>query len=195
VFVAYAVMALAACSVAPVVFTPLEEAPLEDAPPVVTEDCDVAGDEDGNGSADCQDPACADAMPCKSRCGDGRIDLTTGEEVDPPVSPSLVVLVNTQTCRFDFSQVPQLFCAGTCGAWGCKLKTGNPNSTAISFSLGAATAAPGLCCPNTPASMTGCTTLRQFDNRGVPLPVAVHETDLRSTHGPGQSISNVMCAP
>lgn len=202
VLVAYAVMSSTACLVEPLTLTPLD-----DVPPTITEErCDVAGDEDGNGSADCQDPACADAAPCRPRCGDGQLDPS--EDLDPPVSPSEWVPVNAQTCRFDFSRIQQLSCAGTCGTWGggsgcqqadadafCKLKTGNPNSHAIRFYLGIATAEPGICCPSVDASMFGCTPLRQFDNRGVPLLVAVHEANLLSTHGPGKVITSVMCAP
>src|SRR5215813_9020652 len=44
------------------------------------EDCDTAGDEDGNGLADCADPACARTAKCL--CGNGRID--PGEACDPP---------------------------------------------------------------------------------------------------------------
>jgi cysteine-rich repeat protein len=50
--------ALAGCSIAPIIFTGVE-------------DCEVAGDEDGNGQADCADPACAAAAACRSVCGDG----------------------------------------------------------------------------------------------------------------------------
>ena len=45
-----------------------------DDPPFVAgpmEACAEAGDEDGNGAADCDDPACADTPVCKPVCGDG----------------------------------------------------------------------------------------------------------------------------
>ncbi|HZJ62923.1 MAG TPA: DUF4215 domain-containing protein [Kofleriaceae bacterium] len=43
-------------------------------PPSAEEDCAVAGDEDGNGLADCNDPACAAAIACRPTCGNGRMD-------------------------------------------------------------------------------------------------------------------------
>jgi len=52
------VATLAACSAEP-------------APPS-GEDCEIAGDEDRNGLADCEDPACAAAAACQSVCGDGK---------------------------------------------------------------------------------------------------------------------------
>jgi hypothetical protein len=38
----------------------------EDLPECAEEDCDVEGDEDGNGLADCEDPACEDLPECDS---------------------------------------------------------------------------------------------------------------------------------
>jgi len=62
--------ALVACSVNPVAFT------LGDGRP--TENCKAAGDEDGNGLADCSDPACASAPWCQPACGNGRIEMGEG---------------------------------------------------------------------------------------------------------------------
>jgi cysteine-rich repeat protein len=56
--------ALAACSVDAVTFTPGIGA---------AEDCAAAGDEDGNGTADCADPACAGEAACRIACGNGRV--------------------------------------------------------------------------------------------------------------------------
>src|SRR5262245_36891691 len=42
--------------------------------PPPDEDCAVAGDEDGNGLADCKDPACASAIACRPACGNGKLD-------------------------------------------------------------------------------------------------------------------------
>jgi hypothetical protein len=56
-------IAMAACSVDPAIFTPVGDPPAED--------CAAAGDEDGNGAADCSDPACADAPSCQPTCSDG----------------------------------------------------------------------------------------------------------------------------
>jgi cysteine-rich repeat protein len=190
------------------------------------EQCDAAGDS-ATCDSDCTIATCGDlhvnlrageqcddggaTSRCDAdctfpRCGDGQLNPAAGEELDPPSSPSMVVPVNDLTCRYDFSAINQLFCAGTCGTWGggngcqqadadafCRLKTGNPSSTAASFTLGVAMAAPGICCPSVDPNVTGCTPLRTFDDRGVPQFVSVHETSLVSTHGPGQVITNVAC--
>jgi len=60
---AWSAAALAACSVTTVTFSP--------GPP---EDCSTPGDEDGNGLADCADPACAAAPACRVGCGNARFD-------------------------------------------------------------------------------------------------------------------------
>ena len=88
-------------------------------------------------------------------CGKG---VLNGEEVDPPISQFSTLNVSSDTCRYDFSNVPQLYCNGGC-SWGgasscdqvdadifCQLKTGNPNSTASVFTTGVATAEPGFNC-------------------------------------------------
>lgn len=48
--------------------------------PQAQEDCATPGDEDGNGLADCADPACAGTPACAPVCGNGRID--PGEACD-----------------------------------------------------------------------------------------------------------------
>ncbi len=63
-------IALAACSIDAVTFSP-GRVP-------VAEDCMAAGDEDGNGAADCTDPTCA--MTCQGGCGDGTSEA--GEACD-----------------------------------------------------------------------------------------------------------------
>ncbi len=57
--------ALVACSVDAVTFTQGEPR---------SEDCGAAGDEDGNGLADCADPVCAGAPACAAGCGNGRLE-------------------------------------------------------------------------------------------------------------------------
>ena len=193
------------------------------------EQCDDGNVFDGDGcSSHCTIPRCGDGFVdpgeecddgnvidgdgCSShctlaRCGNGVLD--PGEEADPPVSPSQVVPVSDQTCRFDFSAISQLYCAGSCGTWGgsggdggcgqgdadafCKLKTGNPNSRAMSFGIEVARAAPGICCPT--VTGLGCTELGVFADRGVVERVSVHETNLLGTHGPGSVITNPVCTP
>jgi cysteine-rich repeat protein len=72
-FIALAIAAaLAACSVAPATFT-LGDSQL-------AEDCTAVGDEDGNGQADCSDPACAGASACQPVCGNGKPEA--GEQCD-----------------------------------------------------------------------------------------------------------------
>jgi cysteine-rich repeat protein len=66
------VAALAACSIDAATFTPPADAQQR------SESCSVAGDEDGNGLADCSDPACAGATACQPRCGNGRVDAGEG---------------------------------------------------------------------------------------------------------------------
>jgi cysteine-rich repeat protein len=58
--------ALTACSTAPATPTPGDGQ--------LAEDCTTAGDEDGNGQADCSDPACVSAPACQPACGNGRVD-------------------------------------------------------------------------------------------------------------------------
>lgn len=63
--------AVVACSVDAVVFSSGSPA---------VEDCAALGDEDGNGLANCEDPACAEATVCAVECGNGRVD--SGEQCD-----------------------------------------------------------------------------------------------------------------
>jgi len=42
------------------------------------EDCELAGDEDDNGLADCGDPACAGTPTCQPRCGNGKLEAGEG---------------------------------------------------------------------------------------------------------------------
>lgn len=62
-----------ACSVDTVTFQ------LPAVPDDPIEDCAIAGDEDGNGAADCDDPACAQAPACAPTCTDGE---QNGDETD-----------------------------------------------------------------------------------------------------------------
>jgi hypothetical protein len=64
-------IALTACSVSRVTFTGEGNA--------AAEDCAASGDEDGNGLADCTDPACRDTAACQIDGGmrPGRIQITT----------------------------------------------------------------------------------------------------------------------
>ena len=46
----------------------------------LAEDCAAPGDEDGNGLADCSDPACGAVSACLAACGNARLD--PGEQCD-----------------------------------------------------------------------------------------------------------------
>lgn len=140
------------------------------------EECD---DGDGNNS-DTEPDACRQNCTLPY-CGDGVRD--TGEEADPPMSPSPSVSVDPTTCRYDFSGIRQLYCVGSCGSWDgmddcgqgdaddlCRLMTGNPNSTATNWGteltplLG-----PGICCPP-PTVVTpppGCDEIPGLEGRGL----------------------------
>ncbi len=163
--------------------------------PAAGEQCDTGGPS-GTCSADCR----------QIGCGDGDVD--PGEERDPPPGPSSSVPVDDLTCRYDFSAISQLYCTGTCGNWGggndcqqadadalCKLKMDNPSSTASSFTVGPTQAAPGICCP--PPVLTpgdgGCVALGVLSDRGVSLPISVHDTNLQGSHGGGTVVTAVTC--
>jgi hypothetical protein len=140
-------------------------------------------------------------------CGNMMLEVT--EEQDPPPGPSMAVPLDPQTCRFDFANINQWYCNGSCGNWGgsnqnceqgdadafCKLKMDNPLSTATSFQVATAFAAPGVCCPPptvAPGGL-GCVSLGVLSSRGVLINVSVHETSVVSTHGAGSVITNLVC--
>lgn len=96
-----AVAALATCSVDAVIFTPL-----------LDEDCETAGDEDGNGTADCDDPSCASASACAApSCTD---TMRNGDEADIDCGGSCPTCGDGATCGADSD------CdSGLCGATTC----------------------------------------------------------------------------
>jgi hypothetical protein len=83
-------VAITACSVDPVTFT------LGGDPPA--EDCATAGDEDGNGAADCSDPTCAGAPSCKPTCNDG---ARNGAEADVDCGGGCAPCALGKTCAVD----------------------------------------------------------------------------------------------
>jgi hypothetical protein len=85
-----AIAAVAACSIDPVTFTPTGD-PL-------AEDCATAGDEDGNGAADCDDAACAGAPSCQPTCSD---DTRNGDETDVDCGGSCAPCALGQSCAID----------------------------------------------------------------------------------------------
>lgn len=170
---------------------------------IVCGDGVVAGIElcdDGPSNSDSRPDACRTDCTLP-RCGDRVVDA--GEEVDPPVSPSVVVHVDPVTCRYDFSDVRQLSCNGTCGSWGggagcqqedadalCKLVTGNPASVATGALVTSVLPASGICCPppTAPPGTLGCVHLGDMTGRGVPKDVSIHDTNMSVTHGTGSVI-------
>jgi hypothetical protein len=158
--------------------------------PAAAEDCDDAIDHDCNGFASC------------SFCGDGALEQD--EEYEPPPGPFTNLLVDSQTCRWDFSGVSQLYCGGTCTWAGgsdcqkedadilCKLITDNPNSTATSWdgypNFNTALAGPGV-----PCSLTGFGVLVSGLDRGTGVAVTWQDFSILSNHGFGKVVANPVC--
>ena len=125
-------------------------------------------------------------------CGNGVLD--SGEEFDTAPAGFGPPLINTNTCKFDFSQVAQLYCNGRCSVAGpsgcdqedadllCKLKTGNPNSVAASFGLALAVGETGFTCPGSG------TQVPNLSGRGIGVRV-----DYGVLPVGGYSVTNVAC--
>jgi hypothetical protein len=143
---------------------------------------------------DCDDEI-DEVEACLSSCGDGVLD--EGEELDPPEGSFTTVDVDDATCRWDFSEVEQLYCNGGCSWAGasscddadadifCKLRTGNPLSEATSYSLDVALNAPGFPCPSGYPIV--------WTDRGVSETVYYTDLDIRATHGAGEVITHPVC--
>jgi hypothetical protein len=174
---------------------------------IVDNDCDGLPDDTALDDADCEAQlgagAVCDAGTCiiPSSCGDEVLD--PDEEFDPPPGPFASAPVDATSCRYDFSNAPQLYCNGTCtydaptgcgqgdADLFCQLKTDNPASTATSFTLTTALAQPGFSCP------LGLGTSLGTPFRGVAPPFgrAVHYQDssILANHGAGAVVTNVVC--
>ncbi len=101
---------------------------------------------------------------------------------------------------------PQLYCNGNC-SWDpgsscgqgdadifCRLRTGNTNSRATSYTTGLALDAPGFSCPNYG------TNLGSFSQYGGPRQrggygIWTQSTSIRANHGAGTVINSVVCTP
>jgi len=130
-------------------------------------------------------------------CGDGILEA--GEERDPPPGPFSSVSVDPATCRWHFENVAQLYCNGGC-SWGgvsdcdqvdadifCKLRTGNPNSTATTFVITTAQPVPGFpCLGSTP-------NVGPLPLRGVTVNVPYQDSSILANHGPGHVIVSPTC--
>jgi hypothetical protein len=150
---------------------------------------------------DCRGTHYYGATCTKPLCGNGTLD--PGEETDSTADGTREVPVNPITCRFDFSDIKQWFCAETCGFWGdrkegcqqedadafCRLKMDDFRATARSFDVKNTTANPGICCPT---AARVCAPVGNFGNRGVDVNV-LSTDDLASSHGTKASITNLVC--
>jgi hypothetical protein len=94
---------LGACSVEPVTFRPPE------VPDLLQEDCAAAGDEDGNGDADCADLACAQAAACAPTCTDGK---RNGGETDVDCGGSCPACGVGKACALDRDCARSGICQG-----------------------------------------------------------------------------------
>ncbi len=130
-------------------------------------------------------------------CGNGVLD--EGEEVDPPETSYAHIVIDEDTCRWDFSSVRQLYCNGGCTWAGgsdcdsadadifCKLLVDNPSSTAVSWTSGTALDEHGFPCPWNGDVMDV--------DRGVDPSVTGKYQDhsILSDHGPGNVIIDPVC--
>ena len=128
--------------------------------------------------------------------------IDPGERCDTALPPPFVgVTCKPVSCQWNFSQATQLYCNGTCtwaGGIGCdqqdanilcKLKTGNPNSVALSWTD--TTAQPTFGFPCTPLGYG--IPLGTIPEYGVNVPVSWQETSILANHGAGQIILNPNC--
>lgn len=157
------------------------------------------------------DPTTLDSCDAKSGCvntpmalcGDSVLDGL--EEFDPAPGPFASAPVDGSSCRYDFSNAPQLYCNGKC-TWGgvqgcdqmdanlfCKLKTDNPDSTATSFTTTKAMAKPGFACPlqSHPATTVLAATFRSVTPTSGP--VQYQDSSILGNHGLGDVIDSVVC--
>jgi hypothetical protein len=158
------------------------------------EQCDDGNQANNDGcSASCQ----VEVM----KCGNGVID--PGERCDTALpAPFVGVTCKPVTCQYNFSQATQLYCNGTCtwaGAQGCdqqdanihcKLKTGNPNSVALSWTDTTAQPTFGFACPGFGNQSTNLGPMPEY---GVAVNVWWQGTSILGNHGAGQIIFNANC--
>jgi hypothetical protein len=148
-------------------------------------------DDDCDGDIDDDD---SDVSSCIS-CGDSVVD--TDEEYDPPPGPYASAEVDSTTCRWDFSEVNQLYCNGSCSWSGssgcdqteadilCQLKMDNSASTATSWTSTTALDEPGFPCPGYGGVIN--------TDRGVSESVYYQDSSIVSNHGSGDVIAYPSC--
>jgi cysteine-rich repeat protein len=163
------------------------------------------------------------APGCKAKgpyCGDGEIDKVDlnkpkGFEYCDGAAPIQGVGC-TDECLYNFSQVKQMFCLGDCSWAGplgcdkadadifCRLKTGNPASTATSFALMTPTDDGGFPCPNLaqPVQLDGKDPridLGPLPEYGINKTVYYQLTKIKTSHGGNQSAAingtTLKCSP
>lgn len=152
------------------------------------------------GTACMNGATCVNGVCSGGICGNGKVD--PGEEYDPPPGPFQSVSVDKTTCLWHFENVVQFYCNGSCDWTGkgqsctqgdadifCKLRTGNPNSTAKSYQLTTALAQPGFPC----APLGYGTSIGTLPLRGVNVTVRYQDSSILANHGPGTVIINPVC--
>jgi len=145
------------------------------------------------------DNDCSDGDECEESCGDGEIDST--EEVDPPETDYTGISVNEETCRWDFSEVRQLYCLGACSWSGssgcdlsdahtlCQLQLDDPDAMASSYTTSAAQPEPGFAC-----NISGWgDSLDVNPDRGIDGDIVRYEESLSTSHGGGTVIWEPDC--
>jgi len=127
-------------------------------------------------------------------CGDNSVQ-STYEHCDGVTG---MVGVSCESCLFDFSQITQMSCTGSCSYGAtqgcgkddadvfCKLLTGNAAATATSWSLSAPTDLGGFACSDPNVVLNGMDLrkwLGALPEFGVAKNVAWQATKIKSTHG------------
>jgi hypothetical protein len=129
-------------------------------------------------------------------CGNGLVDVD--EMCDDALQPAWIN-ASCVECRYDFAAIPQLYCNGSCTWAGpqdcdqadadiyCRLITGNPASTALSFDIVPALDEAGFSCPSLGED------LGVLPGSGVDVNVWYQDTSILANHGPGNVIVNATC--
>ena len=152
-------------------------------------------------------PVCGSGKCIATTCGNNVID--SGERCDGTINVPAGGQVTCRPggtkneCKFDFSQVTQLYCNGGCSWAGatscdqadadifCKLKMGSSTSTATAFTTGTALAVPGFSCPTGNYGQN----LGPMPEYGVSVNVWYQGSSILGNHGAGTVITSVTCTP
>lgn len=150
------------------------------------DDADLNGGEYGVCNAQCSGLG--------PHCGDGIVQNAFEMCEQPPFAGILCT-----GCLLDFSTVPQLYCNGTCSWSGptgcdqedanvfCRLRTGNPASIALSFTITTALASSGFSCPSLGNN------LGPVPQYGVEIDVWYQVESILGNHGGGSVIIDPTC--